>query len=135
MAPWGGGAGAGPRPPRPWWRPAATTRAEAAAAPAVRCPACEWERSADRRYLAALERVPLPRLQAALAAGRGFACLAHLAKLPDGPRRRLLRERLDAILEDLDLFLRRSDHRFSHEPMGDAGDAWLRAIRALGGDV
>lgn len=126
---------AAPTPRRRWWR-VGGDRAPAAGVPAraARCPACELQRSAERRYQQALARVPAPRLEAALVTGRGFVCVAHLAELPDGPRRRL-RARLDDVLTDLDTFLRRSDHRFTHEPMGEAGDAWLRAIRALGGDV
>ncbi|MBW6454748.1 MAG: hypothetical protein K0A98_02595, partial [Trueperaceae bacterium] len=102
---------------------------------AVRCPACEIERVAERRYLHALQRTPVADLEGALAGGRGFVCVAHVATLPEGPGRALLTARLEALLVDLDTFLRRSDHRFTHEPMGDAGDAWLRAIRAVGGDV
>jgi hypothetical protein len=62
-------------------------------------------------------------------------CVEHAATLPAGPGRALLTARLEALLADLDTFLRRSDHRFTHEPMGEVGDAWLRAIRAVGGDV
>jgi len=31
--------------------------------------------------------------------------------------------------------VRLSDHRFAGQPLGGSGDAWLRAIRALGGEV
>ncbi len=102
---------------------------------AVRCLACEIERKAERRYLHALQRLPQGSLEAVLAGGRGFVCVAHVDALPEGARRTLLTTRLEALLADLDVFLRRSDHRFTHEPMGEAGDAWLRAIRAVGGDV
>ena len=102
---------------------------------AVRCRACEIERTAERRYLHALQRVRPHDLEGALARGKGFVCVAHAAALPEGPARALLTARLEALLADLDTFLRRSDHRFAHEPMGDVGDAWLRAIRAVGGDV
>ena len=116
---------------------AASTEAASteAAVDAVRCLACEIERKAERRYLHALQRVPQGELEGVLAAGRGFICVTHVDALPEGPRRALLTARLEALLADLDVFLRRSDHRFSHEPMGEAGDAWLRAIRAVGGDV
>jgi hypothetical protein len=123
---WRLGALAGRRPP-------STENPEAAEA--VRCSACELERKAERRYLHALQRVPLGDLEGVLAAGRGFVCVAHVDALPDGPMRALLTVRLEALLADIDIFLRRSDHRFTHEPMGEAGDAWLRAIRAVGGDV
>jgi hypothetical protein len=104
-------------------------------APVVRCPACELEAKAERRYLDALARLTPPRLEAVLRDGRGFACLGHLAALPAGPVREQLAARLPELLDDLDTFLRLSDHRFAGEPMGEAGDAWLRAIRVLGGDV
>lgn len=108
---------------------------DAAAVDEVRCLACEIERKAERRYLHALQRVPQGELEGVLAAGRGFICVPHVDALPEGPRRALMTARLEALLVDLDVFLRRSDHRFTHEPMGEAGDAWLRAIRAVGGDV
>jgi len=102
---------------------------------AVRCRACEIERTAERRYLHALQRVRADDLEGALEQGKGFVCVEHTAKLPEGAGRALLTDRLEALLADLDTFLRRSDHRFTHEPMGEVGDAWLRAIRAVGGDV
>ncbi len=114
------------------------SRAPAASAderPVVRCRACEIEGTAERRYLHALQHVREDALEGALARGRGFVCVDHVAALPDGRARALLTARLEALLVDLDTFLRRSDHRFAHEPMGEAGDAWLRAIRAVGGDV
>jgi hypothetical protein len=101
----------------------------------VRCSACEVEAKAERRYLDVLGRLSSARLASALEGGRGFACLRHLAAIPSGPRRDLLRARLEAVLDDLDTFVRLSDHRFANEPKGDSGDAWLRAIRALGGEV
>jgi len=102
---------------------------------AARCPACGLEAQAERRYLDALARLPPAKLEGALAGGRGFACVRHLAALPDGPVRARLGARLSDLVADLDTFLRLSDHRHAGEPMGAAGDAWLRAIRALGGDV
>lgn len=114
---------------------AARTAPAAGEATRVRCRACEIERRAERRYLHALGRSSPAQLEGALARGRGFVCVEHAAALPDGPGRALLTARLEALLGDLDTFLRRSDHRFAHEPMGEVGDAWLRAIRAVGGDV
>jgi hypothetical protein len=106
-----------------------------AAAGEVRCRACEVEAKAERRYLDTLGRLAPARLAAALEDGRGFACLRHLDAIGAGPRRDLLRARLEAVVDDLDTFVRLSDHRFANEPKGDSGDAWLRAIRALGGEV
>jgi len=122
----------------PWWR-TLVERQPVLANATVDCPACELEQVAEQRYLSALARLDPERLSAALAVGPGFACLRHLAELPPGTPaggvREQLEERLQSIVDDLETFLRRSDHRFAHEPMGQAGDAWLRAIRALGGDV
>lgn len=99
------------------------------------CPACERERAASERYRSALARIDAAQLQAALDAGRGFVCVRDLHALPQCAARDLFEARLQRLLDDLDVYLRRSDHRFAHEPMADAGDAWLRAMRALGGDV
>jgi len=115
-----------------WWRRQVAPVVEA---PAVRCPACELEATAEGRYLDALIRLPVDDLALGLERGRGFICLHHLHSLPPGPVRELSVARLRGLLDDLDTFIRRSDHRFSHEPMGSAGDAWLRALRAFGGDV
>jgi hypothetical protein len=121
-----------PAPRRRWWRRHAAPVADV---PTVRCPACELEATAQARYLDALTRLPADRLAEALAHGRGFVCLQHLHGLPPGQVREQLIDRLAGLVEELDTFIRRSDHRFAHEPMGSAGDAWLRAIRAFGGDV
>ena len=121
-----------PASPTRWWRRHPRPVAEPAP---VRCPACEIEATAEARYLDALQRLPVERLVAGLSDGRGFVCLCHLRLLPPGGIRELLVARLEGLVADLDTFIRRSDHRFGHEPMGSAGDAWLRAIRAFGGDV
>jgi len=117
---------------------AARTRpptAPAGEAPGGRCPACDVERRAERRYSHALARLTPHQLEGAWARGRGFVCVQHAGTLPAGALRALVIGRLEALLGDLDTFLRRSDHRFAQEPMGEVGDAWLRAIRAVGGDV
>ncbi len=101
----------------------------------VRCPACEVEAEAERRYLASLQALPLAELQGALEAGRGFVCLRHWRALPAGERSALLRGRLEEILRGLAEFQRKYDYRHVDEPMGPEGDAWLRAVRALGGEV
>jgi hypothetical protein len=100
-----------------------------------RCPACAVEARAEARYLAAIVALPEPRLFAALEAGKGFLCLDHLARLPEGPKQARFRARLKEILADLKTFQRKYDYRFAKEPMGRERDAWLRAVRALGGAV
>jgi hypothetical protein len=116
---------------RGWW-PSGAKRPPLAQAD---CPACAREGAAHRRYLSALAALETDDLNKVLADGAGFVCLQHLQALPAGPVRALFEGRLQQLLDDLDLFLHRSDHRHTHEPMAEAGDAWLRAMRALGGDV
>lgn len=101
----------------------------------VDCPACEIERDAERRYLAALGGIEASRVGAALAGGAGFVCVRHLELLPGNEVRGLLEERLRRLLAEVREFRRRQDYRFAAEPVGDERDSWLRAIRALGGDV
>lgn len=99
------------------------------------CRACRSERDAERRYLDALLALPAEVPSAALSAGRGFVCLRHLEGLLPGPLHDAFRARLEAVLEELGEFIRKSDYRYASEPRGPEGDSWLRAIRALGGDV
>ncbi|MBA2666344.1 MAG: hypothetical protein H0U69_04840 [Trueperaceae bacterium] len=100
----------------------------------IDCPACTVGAEAERRTVRALGRLSPLRVEEALAHGSGFVCLHHLRSV--GERLdSIFRRRLEQILDDLGEFIRKSDYRRAHEPMGDAGDAWLRAIRALGGDV
>ncbi len=100
-----------------------------------RCPACAVEAEAEARYLAAIAALPEPQLFSALAAGKGFLCLDHLARLPEGKKKARFRARLEEILADLGVFQKKHDYRFAKEPMGRERDAWLRAVRALGGTV
>ncbi len=99
------------------------------------CPACEARRDAEARYLKALLKVPEDRLLKALEDGRGFLCLEHLDNLPRGKLREAFTGKLKHLLEELAEFERKHDYRFSHEPYGSERDSWLRALRALGGDV
>ncbi len=103
--------------------------------PGLDCPACEIEAIAERRYLEALGRLESERVEKALEHGRGFLCLHHLEGLSDGPVHERFRERLRDVLSDLAAFRRKQDYRFAGEPAGPERDAWLRAMRVLGGDV
>jgi hypothetical protein len=40
---------------------------------------------------------------------------------------------LSRLLEQLGDLIRKHDHRFRHEPVGDEGDSWLRAVAAVSG--
>ena len=106
-----------------------------AGSPDLDCPACEIEAIAERRYLEALERLDAERLEGALEGGRGFVCLHHLERLGAGEVHERFRQRLQDVLADLAAFRRKQDYRFANEPAGPERDAWLRAMRVLGGDV
>ncbi len=107
-------------------------------APPVRpaCPACAVATDEAKRTLRALARLRAAALDAALAGdARGFLCLEHLAALPHGVARERFTERLHALRAELAEAMRKADYRFANEPAGTEVDAWLRAIRAYGGDV
>lgn len=101
----------------------------------LECPACGVEAKATRRYLQALRKLPAEKVLEALERGRGFLCLRHLERLEAEPIERAFRQRLERVVAELAEFIRKSDYRFAQEPKGEAGDSWLRAIRALGGEV
>lgn len=102
---------------------------------AIDCPACEIERTAERRYLRALGGLEPEAVRSALASGRGFLCLHHVEGAAAGEVREAFEDRLRQILDELAEFRRRQDYRFADEPAGSERDSWLRAIRALGGEV
>jgi len=99
------------------------------------CPACEVEARAATRFLVTLRRVDAARVAEELRTGRGFLCLKHLAELPENDLATLFRNRLRGIIEELREFQRKHDYRFAGEGVGPERDSWLRAIRALGGEV
>jgi hypothetical protein len=99
------------------------------------CLACDTERAAEPRYQRALEQLGAERIEAELAQGRGFLCLTHLARVEDPAVASLFRARLEQVLAELRTFIRAHDHRAAGRPKGPERDSWLRALRALGGDV
>jgi hypothetical protein len=103
--------------------------------PELRCPACETEAEAARRYLQALTKMDERRVRESLERGRGFLCLKHLEKLPQGRLAEAFKERLETLLAELKEFERKQDYRFAAEPLGEERDSWLRAMRALGGEM
>lgn len=102
---------------------------------AVRCLGCETRAKAERRALDALARLPLDRIDAALAEGPGLVCVTHLEMLSAGALRSRFEQRLDELLHHLAEQVRTSDHRFVAERRGPHADAWLRALRVFGADV
>ena len=100
------------------------------------CPACAIATAEAKRTLRALARLRPASLDAALAGeARGFLCLEHLAALPQGATRDRFTARLRALREELAEAIRKADYRYANEPAGPEADAWLRAIRAYGGDA
>ena len=100
------------------------------------CPACAVATVEAKRTVRALARLRPVALDAALAGdARGFLCLEHLSELPQGTARGLFTERLRSLRVELAEAIRKADYRFADEPAGPEADAWLRAIRAYGGDV
>lgn len=113
------------------------TRLEAASSTRVRprlCPACATEEETAARALKTLHR-RRREVAAALEGAPGLLCVDHLDALPRGPLKTLFGARLEALVAELDEFIRKQDYRFRSEGVGEERDAWLRAIRALGGRV
>lgn len=105
------------------------------------CPACaERERATERALSTFSAHHQDPALQKALAGGTGF-CLPHLrravATLERPALAMLLEQQQDrwaALHEELDELIRKYDHRFGDEPMGQEKDSWQRAIRLTAGE-
>jgi hypothetical protein len=105
------------------------------------CPACRIGAESERNNLELLlVHIEDPEFQQGYANGEGL-CLVHLigvlelAETP-GEVQSLIdpqTARYRIMLHELDEFIRKRDHRFRHEPMGDEGDVWLRAMNAIVG--
>lgn len=124
-------------------QPAAATAALVAElGPQAACPACQHVASLRQIYLDTLVEQLLgdgglrPRLEAS-----DGLCLPHLraalARVGDRSAFEALLAAQRAIWQrltgDLREFIRKTDYRFRDEPRGSEGDAWLRAVAALGG--
>jgi hypothetical protein len=102
------------------------------------CPACKVGRETGRGVLHTLAeslRVGDARMLEAVDGAEGF-CLYHLDRTLANPlpekvetalRRHGLR-RAENLLAELKEFMRKSDYRFTGEPMGAEGDSWMRAV-------
>ncbi|MER3544182.1 MAG: hypothetical protein C4311_06135 [Chloroflexota bacterium] len=100
------------------------------------CPACRHQHAAEDVYLSTLiEALDDEDMCSAFRASSGL-CLPHFRRAvqlagSEAAFNRLMEleitclERLDA---DLNEFIRKQDYRFAHEPMGQEGNAWRRAI-------
>jgi hypothetical protein len=106
-----------------------------------RCPACHAEDEAVERYGSTLlAHLDKPETADAYARAGGL-CLPHmrmvLALADDAQARTVQAWQLaiyGSLYEQLNEFIRKHDHRFSHEPFGDEKDLWLRAVAGLVGD-
>lgn len=105
------------------------------------CPACALGEQTATRYGDQLVRdLRDPDVQTALEHAGGL-CLPHLRLVlarpgPAAGKQRLVavqRQAWAALLRDLDEFIRKNDYRFQHEPVGEEGDSWLRALDVLVG--
>lgn len=106
------------------------------------CPACLNSAEAEGRHIDTLiTYLSDDTLYTAYTQKEGL-CLAHLLGAMERAAddavavQRLLGpqiERYSRLLHELDEFIRKRDHRFRHEPYGDEGDAWLRAMSAIAG--
>jgi hypothetical protein len=107
------------------------------------CLACKVERETEQGVLHTLTeslRAADQRMLEAVNGSEGF-CLYHLdlalsdplpEKVETALRRHGLR-RAGHLLLELKEFMRKSDYRFTGEPMGSEGDSWMRAVAWLTG--
>ncbi len=125
---------------RPSWRKPGK-RLAASLAPRAPCPACVYRAEFERIYIETLlDHLPEPDFVERL---RGAAplCLRHFCQAVEtAPSREhvaILRSlqlaHWERLVSELDEFIRKNDYRFSDEPIGEEGDAWLRAVSAVAG--
>lgn len=117
-------------------RLAGTAELVAVLVPQRECPACRHQHVVEDVYLGTLiDALGEEDMRSAFRASSGL-CLPHFRHAlqlvgSEAAFNRLVElettclERLDA---DLNEFIRKQDYRFAHEPIGQEGDAWRRAI-------
>ena len=105
------------------------------------CPACDVKADAEQSYCSLLtSSLGDADLYSAYAAGEGL-CLPHLALALEQVTDQEALERLiqpqlaryRTMLAELGEYIRKCDHRFAGEPLGEEGDVWLRAMNAMAG--
>ncbi|MBK8984491.1 MAG: hypothetical protein IPM39_00175 [Chloroflexi bacterium] len=108
------------------------------------CPACarrtEMEGLAITAVTDALSQND-PRLIEKLQQSGGL-CLPHLRQSLDKASSqtafdhliRLTGDKMEALIAELDEFIRKNDYRFQHEGFNEEADSWLRAIRLVAGN-
>ena len=110
----------------------------------AQCPACERRDEAEKLALKsvtdALEKQDAD-MNSALQISDGL-CLPHLRRALENVRNReafnslvtITQEQLSALIQDLDEFIRKSDHRFRHEKIGETErGSWRRALLRIVG--
>lgn len=105
------------------------------------CPVCVRVQDTSRRYAEALLIGLSGELQDALRSSVGL-CVPHLRltlSLAAPKEAQLLRNiqltLWEALLDELDEFTRKQDHRFQHEASGKEADSWRRALRLVAGEA
>lgn len=109
---------------------------------ATRCPACHAQDEAVKRYAQTLlAYLDTPEVAAGYAQAGGL-CLPHLRSVlvqaGDAQAHTLKAWQLAIyrnLNEELAEFIRKHDHRFSHEPFGAEKDAWLRTVAVFTGEA
>jgi hypothetical protein len=105
------------------------------------CPACVHVREIEQGYVdTLLVNWSSKELQDAFRRSAGL-CLSHvrmaLERATDPDTFQAIKEAQVAawqeLLDELDEFIRKQDYRYSHEALGDEGDAWSRAIDLVSG--
>jgi hypothetical protein len=110
----------------------------------VQCPACERRDEAEKLALKSVAEALAKkdaRMIAALESSDGL-CLPHLRMALDTARNRdafetlvaITQSQLATLIQDLDAFIRKSDHRFRHEKISDSErSSWRLALRRVVG--
>ncbi len=110
--------------------------------PQVPCPVCIDAQQLERGYSdTLLEHMRGPKSLADHYRQSDGLCLPHfqsvLKRAAPGESLQTLLQAHQAIWQKLQAelaeFIRKNDHRFTHEPIGEEGDAWQRALAAISG--
>jgi hypothetical protein len=123
-------------------QPASAAELLARLTPSAACPACAQGEEMERIYLDTLMEHLLGEdgLLATYEASDGL-CLPHFRQVISRAQEETAfsamvnaqRRIWERLLAQLSEFIRKNDYRFRDEPVGEEGDAWLRAIAALAG--
>ncbi len=105
------------------------------------CPACQIERVAlPRTIKTLLTYLNDDEIQAGYQSAGGL-CLSHLqatlGQADEAQLRKLIEWQLavySALRDQLGELIRKHDHRFKGEPIGEEGDSWLRAVARSAGE-